>query len=332
MKKRIALIYGGRGCEHDISVLGSKNFKKLLDRDKYELTEVFVDKSGDWYIIKGGDAYPTFPIRLSGKSGFWRAGGILPCDVAFPLLHGDGGEDGTIQGALITAGIPVAGEGCAVSAMALDKACTKLIAKECDIPSARHVLLRDISDTSAAGRICEGQLGYPMFIKPNSLGSSHGASAVYTPDEFDGIYKTAFSLSPDIIAEELITDKRELEVALLGTRNGYVITPPGEIAISGTYGYKEKYKMCTKTHVVADVPDSICNTLTDYTLRLAKRMGIRLVSRFDYFLSGGKILLNEINTMPGFTDSSLYLAMLQKAGIPEMRAIEEIIEGAVPCT
>ena len=327
MKKRIALIYGGRGCEHEISVLGSKNFKRIIDRTKYDLIEIFIDKSGDWYLIKGSEAYPTFPIRLSGISGFWRAGGIIPVGVAFPLLHGDGGEDGTVQGALTTAGIRVAAESSYTSALALDKAQTKLIAESCGIPTAKSVLLRDIKDPSTARAISEESLDYPMFLKPNALGSSHGTGAARSPEDFLRIYDAAIKLSRDVLVEELIEDKRELEVAYLGTDNGAFITPPGEIAITGTYGYKEKYKANTKTHVVADVSSDIIKVLSDYTERLAIRMGIRRIARFDYFLSGNKILLNEINTMPGFTDVSLYLNMLTAAGISEAHAIDVLIDG-----
>ena len=327
MRKTVALIYGGRGCEHEISVLGSKNFKKLIDKEKYRLIEIFIDKSGDWYLITDGESYPTFPVKLSGKSGFLHAGGVIHCDVAFPLLHGDCGEDGTVQGTLITAGIGLAGEGCGSSALALDKINTKIIAEACGIPTAKFVALRNVGQNEAKEK-CESLLGYPLFIKPNSLGSSYGACAVHTAEEFDSAYKAARALSRDIIAEELIVNKRELEVAYLNTALGEIISHPAEIIIGGTYGFTEKYKKLTQTRTVAEVGSTVASTLKEYTVRLAHLMGICRMARFDYFLAGDKILLNEINTMPGFTDSSLYLAMLKSTGIPEERAIKSLIDAA----
>ena len=328
MRKTVALLYGGRGCEHEISVLGSKNFKKLIDPQKYDLLEVFIDKTGDWYLIKGDECYPTFPTRLSGKSGFWRAGGIVPCDVAFPLLHGDGGEDGTVQGTLTAAGINLAGEPCGSSALALDKINTKLIAIASGIPTAKFVALRG-TDKEEARTLCEKELGYPLFIKPNALGSSHGAGAVHTREEFYTVYSAATALADDVIAEELIEGKRELEVAYLNVAEGEFITPPAEIMLDGTYGFAEKYKKRTETCVVADVSKDTVNILSDYTRRLARIMGIKRMARFDYFLHKGKILLNEINTMPGFTDASLYLAMLDAYGIEKGRVLDALIASAV---
>ena len=150
MRKKLALIYGGTGLEHDVSVLGAKNLKNLINTEKYEVCEVFIDKSGNWYLSAGDECYPTFPVKLSGKSGFLRAGGILTCDVAFPLLHGDGGEDGSIQGALATAGIAFVGEDFSTSALALDKINTKIIAGSLGIPTVDYLPLNDVNDTEKA--------------------------------------------------------------------------------------------------------------------------------------------------------------------------------------
>lgn len=329
MKKRVALIYGGTGYEHEISVLGRNNFIRKLNAEKYDLLEIFIDKSGAWYLNAGDESYPTFPVRIYDKSGFLRAGRIIECDVAIPLLHGDGGEDGSIQGTLKLAGIRCAGEDTATSALLLDKINTKIIASSLGIPSAKFVALRGIEDVEKAENICKSTLDYPMFIKPSCLGSSYGASTVRDSAEFKAAYRAARELARDVIAEELIESKRELEVAFLRVGNKRVITPPGEIIIDGAYGFNEKYKKGTKTTPRACVDDQVMQTICEYTARLIEGIGVRSISRFDYFLTPSGIILNEINTMPGFTAASLYTAMLDAMGYNFDVLVEALIDGAV---
>jgi D-alanine-D-alanine ligase len=330
MKKTIALIYGGEGAEHDVSVMGYNNLRRILDKDKYSIIDVFINRSGDWYIMRENESYPTFPVRMMGKQGFLKCGKIVSCDCAFPLLHGDMGEDGNIQGLLRSAGIPYVGEKTRVGSLTSDKSDTKLIARSLDIPTARWHVFRKNTDAHEAAGIAEENIGYPMFIKPTGLGSSVGASAVRSREDFfDAFKKVSADLMSDVLVEELITDKRELEVAYINISGNIITTAPSEIILGGTYGYDEKYKLGTKTAVCANVPEYVNQTLQEYSRRLITGIGLSSMSRIDFFLSCGKIMFNEINTMPGFTKDSLYLRMLDYRGISPIDAIDALIDRAL---
>ena len=328
MKISLAVIYGGQGREHEVSVMGFKSLSQMIRKEKYKLHEIFIDKSGAWYYIHGDESYPTFPVRLGGKRGFLVSGRIIPCDIAFPLLHGDMGEDGNIQGLLTSVGIPFVGEGTRTGALTSDKAYTKIIAESVGVPTVRSVTLFKLPTEEAAEKI-EREIGYPVFIKPASLGSSFGASGAASRDELAGAYGLAASLDERVLAEELVSPKRELECAVLKTGDGFVITPPSEIIISGEYGYNEKYKGGTPLRVSADVSEEIASTLRGYCGRLIDALGIESMSRIDFFLSGDRIFFNEINSMPGFTKDSLYVRMLEGVGIASCEVIDILVANAV---
>lgn len=328
MKKTIAVIYGGEGLEHDVSVMGYRNLSGLINREKYDLYEIFIDRSGAWYFIRADESYPTFPVKLGDKSGFLVGGRIICCDVAFPLLHGDMGEDGNIQGLLRAAEIPFVGEDARVGAICSDKDATKRIAESLGISVAEGITLVDATLDEALTRVRE-TLSYPLFVKPATLGSSFGASAVFSEEELVIAYKRAKELDRRVLIERLVSPKRELECAVLGVRSGFVITAPGEIIISGSYGYNEKYKQPTRLSVRADIPDGVARKIADASSRLVFGLGIRSMSRIDFFLSGDKLILNEINTMPGLTGGSLYLKMLAEHGIAPEMAIDTLIDSAL---
>ena len=330
MKKTIALLYGGAGSEHDVSVLGYGNIKELFDKEKYEVIPVFVDKDANLYIVsKNGEKIPTFPVRIDGVSGFFSCGGILPVSCAFPLLHGDMGEDGSVQGLLESARIPYVGEKISVSAVCIDKAYTKRIAESLGIPVAKYVSIRGRTSPEQAESISSEKIGYPMFIKPSALGSSVGACAVHSREDFLRVYELAARLGGDnVLIEELVEDKREVECAVLITEGEIIITHPSEIIISGTYGYSEKYRKKTETRTFADIGEDTAHAVRDYARKLIHGIGIRALSRIDFFLSGERVIFNEINTMPGFTSDSMYLKMLSGAGVAPERVIDTLIERA----
>ena len=330
MKRTVALLYGGCGAEHDVSVLGYQNIKRLFNREKYEILPVFIDKDANYYIVsEDGGRVPTFPIRLFGTSGFYSEGGIAAVDCAFPLLHGDMGEDGSVQGLLESARIPYVGEGIGTSAVCIDKALTKIIAESLGIPVAKYVSLRGHISPERAESICREKIGYPMFIKPSALGSSVGACAVYSREDFLRVYELAARLGGDnVLIEELVSDKREVECAVLVTDQEEIITHPSEIIISGTYGYSEKYRKKTETRTRAEIDRDTADTLREYSKRLIHGIGIRNISRIDFFISRGRVIFNEINTMPGFTEDSMYLKMLEGAGVTPECAIDHMVENA----
>ena len=328
-RKRIALLYGGVGVEHEVSVSGAKYLLDVIDKKRYLPYPVFITKDGRWY----AEGNPERPVCVTvGSVGALTEGErAVPIRAAFPLLHGDGGEDGKVQGLLECAGIPYVGCKVTAGAVASDKILTKDIAAALGIPTVPGIAIVNDTSTEGARVLAESRIGYPMFIKPSGLGSSLGAHAVYSPEEFAVHFDAAIRLGGKrVLIEELIEDKRELECAYLAHSGGSVFTPPGEIISHGVYDYDEKYgkNSRTVTRPTASVPDKISETVRDYSERLVSRLGISGLSRIDFFLSGGELLFNEINTMPGFTETSLYPAMIAAAGIDPTELVTELIEGA----
>lgn len=330
MKTKVALIWGGGGKEHDVSCMGYPYVRALLIKGGYNVISVYIDEHSRWYIAKDKEKLPTFPIMLSGKSGFYTDGDIIEVDVAVPLLHGDRGESGEIQGLLEATQIKYIGADLSTGALCLDKSYCKCVAGKLGIPSAKWQSFSTPCDPYLALELCLKSFPLPMFIKPRRLGSSVGARAAKTEAEFVTAFREAARVGNHLVmVEELIEDKRELECAFYSANALTLITPPGEILLDGFYGYDEKYKKRTKTDITAKVDAVVKQKLQDYSLLLAKETGLRHLARIDYFLTERGILFNEINTMPGFTAESLYPKMIEAAGIPPERAISSFIEDAL---
>lgn len=326
MKKTVALIYGGAGAEREVSVMGYRNLVRYFDREKYDVREVLIEKSGDWYLRRGDESYPTFPVRMGGCSGLLYLDSVMKLDVAYPLLHGDFGEDGCIQGALATAGIPFVGEGVMSGAASADKSLTKAVASSLGIPTARGFTALQNDGADKTVRAAEDMLGYPVFVKPTSLGSSVGAARASCREELIVALRNAWSVSKTALVEELIEPKRELECSFLHTDGRDVITPPGEVRIGGFYDYRSKYMKKTVTVPIADVDESVKEQVRSYAAKLVRALGISVMARIDFFLSGERVIFNEINTMPGATAESLYFRMLAANGYPTERVLDILIE------
>jgi len=328
MKRTVALIYGGEGFEHDISCIGAENIIGMIDRSQYEVMRVFVSENGEWFIESEEEKIPTFPVFINGNSGFLANGKIETADVAIPLLHGDRGEDGNIMGALNTAHIKFVGCGVLAGAVCADKVCTKIIADALDIPTAKWTFSADETYESAI-KEAEAALGYPMFIKPSALGSSIGISRVSCPEEFKTAYHKARALSDRVLIEEAVNVKLELECAYLGA-SGKSYFKVGEVMSDGNfYDFDKKYRLPTETKTeVAEKGIEDC--VTALAKKLKQTIGIKQLSRFDFFLTeDGKILFNEINTFPGMTKTSLYPLLTLKMGFSEGEFINRLIAEAL---
>ena len=329
MKKRIALVYGGASKEHDVSVMGYEYLSVLLSDTEYEILPVYVGKDGEWNIrIKGKDT-PAYPTRKGGGS-LYTGYGFIKIDGAIPLLHGVGGEDGTVQGALEVSGIPYVGARVSASAICLDKSIAKTVAKSLGIPTLDDVVFSEKTDTEDALRLCLERLGFPMFIKPRRLGSSVGAFPIRAEDDFRLHFDEAMCLGDNlVIVERMLCDKRELECAFIGMDGKRIITPPGEILVDGFYGYDEKYGGKTRTAPRAELDKDVSIRIQGYAKMLADSLELRHLARIDFFLSGNDVYFNEINTFPGFTRESLYPKMLEANGIAPRTAILSLIEDAL---
>ncbi len=328
-RKRIALLYGGVGAEHDVSLSGAKYLLGVIDRGRYIPYPVLIARSGEWY----AEGDKSRPVTLSVGHGrtLFEGDAAVSVRAAFPLLHGDGGEDGKIQGLLDSAGIPYVGCKVAAGAVASDKILTKDVARALGIPTVNGISITSDTEADSARTAAEKSVGYPMFIKPSGLGSSIGAHAVHSPEEFATAFRDAVRLGGRrVLIEEFIEERRELECAYLSTKSKQIFTHPGEIISHGVYDYTEKYSehSHTATRVRADVQESIAALVREYSARLVSRLGISGLARIDFFLAGGELLFNEINTMPGFTASSLYPAMIAATGISPTELVTELIEGA----
>ena len=325
-KKQIALFFGGRGYEHSVSVSGAKNLLSLIDRERYGVYTVFIEKSGKMRLttpdLEVGEA--VFPILDEGRCALLtESGERLQIDCAFPLLHGDFGEDGSVQGLLASCRVPFVGSDTRASAICLDKAATKAFAEALGIPTVPWRLLTSGEDYT--------DLEPPLFIKPTGLGSSVGASPAHSRVELIAAIQNAASLGGGrVLAERLISPIRELECAYFSAQGEQIVSYPGEILSGGFYSYERKYSTeAAGTSARADVSRELAERMREYTRRLCRAIGVRHLARVDFFLSGDALYLNEINTMPGMTASSLYPRLLVGAGISPAEAINRMISDAI---
>ena len=328
MKFTVAVIYGGEGHEHNISVLSAKNLISMIDRRAYDVISVYITESGEWFIESKDGKIPTFPAFLNGRGGFLANGKILKTDLAVPLLHGELGEDGVIAGALRAAHIKAVGCPTLAGALTSDKIASKLIAEALGIPTAKWVFA-DCEDCDGVIAKAEAKLSYPMFIKPSSLGSSIGISRVSDREEFCKAYKRAIFLCERILIEEEIPFERELECAYLfsGKKHFFEI---GEICLDGEfYDFERKYEKSTRTSHFSGLTE-IKEKVIAYSDALREAIGIRGLSRLDFFLTAnGDIYFNEINALPGMTKTSLYPLLTEKMGFARGEFINSLIREAL---
>lgn len=346
-KPAVALLFGGRGCEHDVSVSGAKFFFPLIDEKNYTKIPVFISRLGEWLIPadrKDGDSIeaiasgelpliPVTPAYRCGVGGLFAWGEFIPLCAAVPLLHGNFGEDGIVQGALENAKIPYVG--CDVSSGALisDKAYTKILAEKLGIPTVPWVLGIGEGELDIAREAAERAFGYPMFIKPARLGSSVGAARIGTKEKFATAYRKAAELGGGrVLIEKHVKVSRELECAYFKDKSKELFTGIGEIAYNGGfYDYKSKYgrDSCADVSDTSDLPLPITEKILAYARALIRYLGIRDLSRIDFFLTeDGELLFNEINSFPGFTGASLYPRLLEGCGIPPRELVCRLIETA----
>lgn len=331
MKKRVALLYGGASSEHDVSRMGYEYVSKLLMNNEYKTIPVYVSRSGEWSVNLDGTTFSVCPVPNQGGS-LYTGYGYVKIDAAIPLLHGEGGEDGSIQGALECAHIPYIGADVATSALCLDKIYTKAVASSLGIPTVKSVIPAKNESPESLMERCQRELGFPVFIKPRRLGSSVGAYPVQSEDSFAECYSAAASVCDGLVMiEKCLEEKRELECAYAEINGEEIITPPGEIVIDGFYGYSEKYGGKTRTAPIADVDEKTSKLINDYCHRLSNGLRLRHLARIDFFLFGEEVYFNEINTFPGFTSESLYPKILKAHGIDPREALLSFIKDALSC-
>ena len=318
----LLLICGGKGYERDVSLSGMKNILPLIDEKRFQVISAEITKNGEW--LTNGK------IILLTNGGIILDGELVKIDCAFPLLHGDFGEDGRVQGALDCADIPYIGCDAVAGAICRDKFVVKAVADSLSIPTLPAFLAVRTADTRKIIALAEEKIGYPAFVKPTSLGSSYGAGRANDRRELFMALKNAFRLSERLLIEKALTDKRELECGFLSVKGKELFTNPGEILVDGTYDYNKKYLPGkTQIRTVAEVEPNIAERIKEYSKMLVRALGVRDFSRIDFFLSGGELYFNEINTIPGMTATSLYPKMIEESGITLKKALSLLIEARI---
>jgi D-alanine-D-alanine ligase len=312
MKLKIAVVYGGRTGEHEVSVRSAKAVMAGLDPAKYEIIEYFIDQQGKWVprpIVPEPGAHPEI-------------------DVVFPVLHGTFGEDGTVQGLLELAGLPYVGAGVLASAVSMDKEMMKRVCAERLLPVVEFVTVFR-GEEGAASKA--SALPYPLFVKPANLGSSVGISKAHDLAELEKAIEFAAQFDSKVIIERGITG-RELECAVLGN-DAPVASLPCEILPSREfYDYEDKYLLDkAQTKLPAELPEETTKELRRLAVECYRAVGCEGMARVDFLLenSTGKLYINEINTIPGFTSISMYPKMWEYSGVPFQALLDQLIELAL---
>lgn len=352
MKKlSVCILFGGISPEHEVSLRSAESVLKNIDKEKYNLFPVGITKEGDW-ILYGGKDYSDLP------SGKWvdnpnnhrvaispiRGQGLLTfegdcvvrerIDVVFPVLHGENGEDGSVQGLLQLAGIPYVGPHVAASAVAMDKTLTKLVVDHAGVTQAAWHLVRGSdmgSRMEATLDSLEKQFQYPMFVKPAGTGSSVGVSKAGSREDLEKGLLAAGKFDDKVLVEEFIQG-REVEVAVMGNESP-VASICGEIdSGAGFYDYDAKYITDTSVaYVPARIPEDVAESVRDTAVKVYKAIGCQGLSRVDFFVTwqDNRVVFNEINTLPGFTSISMYPKLFGASGIPYSQLIDQLLEFAL---
>lgn len=360
----IALIYGGRSGEHEISLISAASIARGIDK-KNTVTLIGITKDGTWFLqneseynrickdkdaslkIEESDENKIYVVPGGKNKAFRTKNGSLNIDVVFPALHGTYGEDGTIQGLLDMADIPYIGCSTMASALTMDKEKTKQILKSSEIPVVPYICIKrcDLNNSQRYDEIfqrCIDELGFPLFIKPCCAGSSNGANKAENEKEFSFYLMEAFTWDDKVLVEKSI-NAREIECSVTGnsttanpnreaeTVRAYI---PGEILPTHTfYDFDAKYNDPdgAKLLIPADISTDLIETVRSTAVRAYKALDCSGLSRIDFFIDRdtGELYLNEINTLPGFTSISMFPKMCEKAGLKFAELIRLLIEEAL---
>jgi D-alanine-D-alanine ligase len=338
---RVAILMGGRSSEHEISVASARSVLDSLDPERYEAVTVEIDREGKWQLESGESraldrgaageldegegrtAVETLPVPTESVPST-----LADVDVVIPILHGPFGEDGTVQGLLELADVPYVGAGVLGSALAMDKDRFKAVMRDAEIPVTRNITLRD-------GDEPENPYGYPVFVKPARLGSSVGISKVRSEEELAAAVELAFRHDEKVLVEEFVQGT-EVECGVLGSNRSPIASLPGEIVSHGFgapdwYDYSAKYDEGGMDLIV---PPRISQEQIERVQRLAVDSFVASecdgMARVDFFVDAdGEVLVNELNTIPGFTSTSVYAKLFEASGIPYAELLDRLVELAL---
>ncbi len=351
-KVRVAVIFGGQSGEHDVSLRSAQTVLNALNYDRFEAIPIGVTRDGQWLtgtdpmaqltassplFALDGPAEPdvqTLEVAVSSTSQSLPNGIGADIDVVFPVLHGPMGEDGTVQGLLELAGIPYVGSGVLGSALAMDKAMAKLILEQHGIPQVPWLLVNRREwerDPEVVSAKIGTALGYPCFVKPANMGSSVGVSKVHNPTELAAAMEHAGRLDRRIVAEKGV-NVRELEVSVLGNETPIASVVGEVVSVNEFYDYSAKYvDEGSELIVPADIPADVQAEIQRIAVDAFIALDLAGLARVDFFLDTdtGHVLLNEINTMPGFTSISMYPRLWEASGMSLPELVERLLQLAL---
>jgi D-alanine-D-alanine ligase len=343
---RVGVLFGGRSGEHEVSLASAASVIRGLDPDKYEAVPIGITKEGHWLIgagaqkmlpevLKSGqrvmmtaDASDAVLVRLDGSGGGQRL------DVVFPVMHGTFGEDGTIQGLLELAGLPFVGAGVLGSAIGMDKDVSKRLLQVAKIPVVPWISVQRADwerDPKAIRTAIEKKFKYPLFVKPATLGSSVGMTKVHSRAELGSALDLAAEFAMKILVEKCMV-AREIEVSVLGNHDPKASIPGEIVPHREFYDYAAKYlEEGTQLLIPAKLKPAQVKKIQKHAIDAFRALELSGMARVDFFVEkkGGKIYLNEVNTIPGFTSISMYPKMWEASGIPFRELIDKLIELAL---
>jgi D-alanine-D-alanine ligase len=300
-KLKLGILYGGKSAEHDVSLVSANNVLKVLDKNKYQI----------------------FPIKI-GRDGKFNLNSVQKMDVVFPVLHGPYGEDGSMQGLLKILNVPFVGPSVLGSALGMDKDVMKKLLKEAGVPIGKFVTIRDEEEVSF--KEIKKKLGLPMFIKPANMGSSVGVSKVKNEKEWVKALANAFKYDTKVVVEEMIYG-REIECSVLGNTDPIASVPGEIIANQDFYSYDAKYIDKGSVSVIpAKLNDKTIEKVKELAVKTFKVLNCEGMGRVDFFVKkSGIVLVNEINTIPGFTDISMYPKLWEASGLVLKDLLDQLI-------
>ncbi len=335
-KVRVAIICGGKSSEHEISCISANGVLNAIDRSTFEPVLIGITKSGKWlllpedtsFIIQNG-ALPTVPesgLEVSITSqGLFSGGKNLAIDIAFPILHGPYGEDGTIQGLFEMIGLRYVGSGVLASAVSMDKSYAKPIFAAAGLKVALGTVVTSTSFDLPSN------LKYPLFVKPARSGSSRGTTKVKQVSELKAAVESALAFDTKVIIEQAVAGK-EIECAVLQSEGKTIVSPVGQIVVSSKYefyDFQAKYLDDSMQLVFPELPAGVEDKIQAAALTAFNAAGCEGLARVDFFYSdSGEVVINEINTMPGFTPLSVYPKLIEKSGINYQQLITKLIKSA----
>jgi D-alanine-D-alanine ligase len=319
---RVAVLMGGRSSEHDVSLASARSVLESLDPARYETVRVEIGRDGRWELGPGtrpqlesdGTVAETLPVPAAHVPAT-----LAEVDVVFPVLHGPFGEDGTVQGMLELANVPYVGAGVAASALCMDKDLFKSVLRDQGIPVTKSVTLRELNGF-------ESPFGYPVFVKPARLGSSVGITKARSPEELRTGLELAFRHDEKVLVEEFVSGV-EVECSVLGNQEP-VASLPGEIVANADwYDYSAKYDEGGMELIVPPrVSQEAIERVQEVSVQAFRATECEGMARADCFIrEDGEVLVNELNTIPGFTATSVYAALFEASGVPYEELLERLI-------